>query len=239
MPYTGNQDLSIFDPSLSTGLAVVGKDTSKLYNNFFGAFSPRVGFAYRLDKSGQTVLRGGYGLYYDSIFLRELLYNTWLTNGGKFGPQFNPAGSNQVATASALGGTITANSPVFNSYQQALAGQGTVGLSTLDRNFRSSYAQSYNLNVQHSFAPNILGQIGYVGTNGTHLTGIYDLNQGALGSANISSSALQQSRPYYSQFNNFGVINELRSNLSSNYNSLQATLNLVHFHGLTSQIGYT
>jgi hypothetical protein len=31
--------------------------------------------------------------------------------------------------------------------------------------------------VQHSFAQNILAQIGYVGTKGTHLTGIYDINQ--------------------------------------------------------------
>jgi hypothetical protein len=238
VPYTGNQDLSIFDPSLTTGLAVVGKDVDKLYNNFLGGFSPRVGFAYRIDKAGQTVLRGGYGLYYDSIYLRELLYNTWLTNA-KFGPQFNPAGSNEVATASAIGGTITSGQAVFYSYQQALAGLGTVPLSTFDKNFRPAYTQNYNLNVQHSFAPNILAQIGYVGTKGTHLTGIYDINQGALGSANISSTALQQSRPYYSKFNNFSFINELRSNLGSNYNSLQATLNLVHYHGLTSQLGYT
>jgi hypothetical protein len=240
VPYTGKQDLSIFDPSLLSGLAVVGKGVDKLYNNFFGAFSPRVGFAYRLDKSGQTVLRGGYGLYDDSIYLRELLYNTWLTNGAKFGPQFNPAGSNQVAAASAIGGTITASSPVFYSYQQALAGLGTVPLSTFDKNFRPSYTQSYNLNVQHSFAQNILAQIGYVGTKGTHLTGIYDINQAETSAQRAKDGkTLQQSRPYYSEFKNFGVINELRSNLSSNYNSLQATLNLVSYHGLTSQLGYT
>jgi hypothetical protein len=239
VPYTGNQDLSIFDPSRTAGLAVVGKDVSKLYNNYLTAISPRVGFAYRLDNTGQTVLRGGYGLYSDSIYLRELLYNTWLTNGGVFGPQFNPAGSNQVATASALGGTIVNGSPVFHTYAEALAGEGTVALSTFDRNFRPSYTQSYNLNLQHSFAQNILFQLGYVGTKGTHLTGIFDINQGALGSANISSAALQESRPYYNQFSNFGVINELRSNLNSNYNSLQTTLNLANYRGITSQFGYT
>jgi hypothetical protein len=236
VPFTGKQDLSIFDPSLKTGLAVVGKDVSKLYNNYTGAFSPRVGFAYQLDKSARTVLRGGYGLYYDSIYLRELLYNTWLTNGGVFGPQFNPAGINQVATASANAGPLTAGSPAFS---QGLAGQGTVAISTIDRNFRPAYTQSYNLNVQQSITQNVLAQIGYVGTKGTHLTGIYDINQGALGSANTSSAALQESRPYYSQFPNFGVINELRSNLNSNYNSLQASLKLVNYHGLSSQLGYT
>jgi len=240
VPYTGNQDLSIFDPSLTTGLAVLGKDVSELYNNYWGAVSPRVGFAYRLDNTGQTVLRGGYGLYYDSIYLRELLYNTWLTNGGVFGPQYNPAGSNQVATASAIGGTIANGSPVFHSYEEALAGQGTVALSTFDRNFRPSYTQSYNLNLQHSFTQNVLFQLGYVGTKGTHLTGIYDLNQAETSAQRaIDGKTLQESRPYYNHFNNFSVINELRSNLNSNYNSLQTTLNLVNYHGLTSQVGYT
>jgi len=240
VPYTGKQDLSVFDPSLTSGLAVVGKDVSKLYKNFLGAFSPRVGFAYQLDNSARTVLRGGYGLYYDSIYLRELLYNTWLTNGGVFGPQFNPAGSNQVATTSTIGGTLTAGSPVFNSYADALAGRGTVAISTLDRNFRPSYTQSYDLNVQQSITPNILAQFGYVGTKGTHLTGIYDINQAETSKQRaIDGKTLQESRPYNSQFNNFGVINELRSNLNSNYNSLQATLKLVNFHGLSSQLGYT
>jgi hypothetical protein len=241
-PYTGKQDLSVFDPSLPTGLAVVGKDVSKLYNNYLGAFSPRVGFAYQLDKSARTVLRGGYGLYYDSIYLRELLYNTWLTNGGVFGPQFNPAGSNQVATTSAIGGTITAGSPVFNSYADALAGRGTVAISTFDRNFRPSYTQSYDLNVQHSITQNILAQIGYVGTKGTHLTGIYDINQAQTSAQRAADGkTLQASRPYANAFDKvtFGVINELRSNLNSNYNSLQATLTLVNFHGLNSHLGYT
>ena len=35
------------------------------------------------------------------------------------------------------------------------------------------------------------------------------------------------------------MINELRSNLGSNYNSLQATLKLVNYHGLSGQAGYT
>ena len=237
VPFTGKQDLSVFDPALKTGLAVVGKDVSKLYNNYLGAFSPRLGAAYQLND--KTVVHAGYGLYYDSIYLRELLQNSWLTNGGVFGPQFNPAGSNQVALASAIGGTLTAGSPVYQSQAQALAGQGTVAISTFDHNFRPAYTQTFDLNVQHSFLQNVLAQIGYVGTKGTHLTGIFDINQGAPGSDQISAAALQQSRPYYSKFPNFGVINELRSNLGSNYNSLQATLKLINFHGLSGQAGYT
>ncbi len=30
-------------------------------------FAPRIGFAYQLDKGGNVVLRGGYGIYYDAL----------------------------------------------------------------------------------------------------------------------------------------------------------------------------
>jgi hypothetical protein len=263
VPYTGLQDLSVFDPSLSTGLAVVGKNVSKLYNSFNGAFSPRIGFAYQLDKNNRAVMRGGYGLYYDSIYLKELLQNVVISNGGVFGPQFNPAGSNQVVTAAYTGNSstpITAGSPVFQGYSQALSGQGgAVPISTFDRNFRPAYMQNYDLNVQYSIVQNVMAQIGYVGTKGTHLAGVSDLNQAALGSyftavpynsptcSPLYSGAIpgtpgnnvQCSRPYFNQFPNLAAINELRSNLGSNYNSMQAILKLVNYHGLSGQGGYT
>ena len=39
-------NLSVFDPSLPSGLAVAGVDVPNIYNKFWGAVSPRVGFAY-------------------------------------------------------------------------------------------------------------------------------------------------------------------------------------------------
>jgi hypothetical protein len=50
---------------------------------------------------------------------------------------------------------------------------------------------------------------------------------------------LQSTRPYFSQFPNFGPINEARSNLGSNYNSLQTSLRLQNWHSLAGSVGYT
>jgi hypothetical protein len=50
---------------------------------------------------------------------------------------------------------------------------------------------------------------------------------------------LQCSRPYFSQFPGFSVIDEAKSNLGSIYNSLQASLRIQNWHNLTSQIAYT
>jgi len=52
-------------------------------------------------------------------------------------------------------------------------------------------------------------------------------------------SAQQASRPYFSKFPNFGIINQINSAAASSYNSLQTTLRSNAWHRLTSQFAYT
>jgi hypothetical protein len=73
-----------------------------------------------------------------------------------------------------------------------------------------------------------------VGSQGRKLLTLADINQPSLGDPNTA----QQRKPY-SQFPNFGIINEIESNGTSNYNSFQTTLKIRDWHGLTSQFAYT
>jgi hypothetical protein len=230
-------DLSVFDPSQASGLAVAGQDVSDIYPKFWGGVSPRVGFAWQTDSSGKTVLRGGYGFYYDSIYMKSVLQNNGAQNISVFGPGLNPAGVNKVAQAGVANSVIVSGQPVYQSFANALAGQGVVKISTFDQQFRPSYAQNFDLNLQHSFSSSVVWQIGYVGTKGTHLLGLFDINPAAPGTANLANP--DATRPYYSQFPNFSVIDEARSNLGSNYNSLQTSMHLQNYHGLAAQVGYT
>jgi hypothetical protein len=66
-----------------------------------------------------------------------------------------------------------------------------------------------------------------------------NINQVPLADAGLSAAAQQAARPYFSEYPNFGDINQLNSVGNSNYNSLQATLKLRSWHGLTSQVAYT
>jgi len=143
-------NLSVFDPSLPSGLAVAGQDVSDIYPKFWGGASPRVGLAYRLDP--KTVLRGGYGLYYDSIYMKSILQNNGAQNIAVFGPGLNPAGSSKVATAAGLSTVIAAGQPIFYSLSAALAGQGVVSISTFAKNFRPSYSENWDLNMERSFS---------------------------------------------------------------------------------------
>jgi hypothetical protein len=230
-------NLSIFDPSIASGLAVAGQDVSNIYGKFWGGVSPRVSFSYQPGGFSKTVIRGGYGLYEDSFFMKSILQNNGAQNISVFGPEFNPAGSEKVAQAGVLNPVIQSGLPIFQTYADALAGQGTVKISTFDKNFRPSYTETYNLNLQQGLTSSVIWQLGYVGTQAIHLLGLFDINPAAVGTADLANPNL--TRPYYSQFPNFTVIDEARSNLGSNYNSLQTSLHIQNYHHLTSQLGYT
>jgi len=250
-------DLSVFDPTVAGGLRVI-QPNQGVWSDFWGGASPRVGFSYEVDS--KTVLRGGYGFYYDSIYMKSVLQNNGAQNISVFGPGLNPAGTKEVAQASGLTGVvIEPGTPIFQTLSQALAGAGTVKISTFEPGFRPAYTQEFDLNLQHSFTPSVIGQVGYVGTKGTHLLGLFDINPGTLGSLNAAvpytsktcmpaysgatpttaGNNLQCSRPYFGQFPNFSVIDEARSNLGSNYNSLQSSLRVQEWHSLTAQLSYT
>jgi len=225
-------NLSVFDPTQPSGLAVAGQQVANIYQKFWGAASPRIGFAYQLDSTGATVLRGGYGFYYDSIFMKSILQNNGTQNISVFGPGLNPAGVNLVANAQANNAVIQSGVDIFPTLAAVTSGSvapGSQSISTFDPKFRPSDTQEWDLNLQHSITNSVIWQLGYVGTKGTHLLGIFDINP-YLPSGN---------RVYASQFPNFGVIDEERSNLGSIYHSLQSNIRVQSWHGLTSQLSYT
>ena len=235
--HSAEPNLSVFDPTAPGGLAVIGANQG-IWSKFWGGASPRVGFSMQLDNSSKTVLRGGYGFYYDSIYMKSVLQANGAQNISVFGPGLNPAGSEEVAQASGIANTvIEPGTQIFQTLSQALAGAGVVKISTFDKNFRPSYTQSLDMNLQHSFTPSVIWQLGYVGTKGTHLMGLFDINPAAVGTAGLANPNL--TRPYYTQFPNFSVIDEARSNLGSIYNSLQTTLRVQNYHNLSSQLAYT
>lgn len=243
--HSNYHNLTSFDPTVSTGIAVIGVDRPDLYNKYWKAVSPRLGFAWQMLGSKTTVLRGGYGLYYDAIYMVPFLNLRGTVNNGPFGVQDNPAGTDPVVAANAVlsiipNGGSTGNAvgtPIFPTLSDALAGSGTINLFAVDKNFQPSLTQNFDLNVQRSLTPSVVAQIGYVGTVAQHLTGVFDINQAAQGSGGDITT-----RPYYkanTPFANYAVVNEVKSNLNSNYNSLQSSLRFQNWHRLTAQAAYT
>jgi hypothetical protein len=230
-----NKDLSTFIPSASGGLVVVGNGIKSLYPSDWKNFGPRIGFAYQPFANGGTVVRGGFGIAYDTVNVSPFLGNSFIFNGGPSGVQGNPIGANSAQT-------LTLNSFILPTDGSPIAWptSSNFNLFSVSQNFKTPYLYNYSLNVQKSLGRAAVAQVGYVGSLGRHLLLLRDINQAALGSDfSLLPGQPNPTRPYYSQFPQYGVIDELESSGTSNYNSLQASLKLSSWHGLVSQFSYT
>ena len=100
---------------------------------------------------------------------------------------------------------------------------------SVNQNFRAPYFFNYNLQVEKSLGSAAVFQIGYVGSEGRKLSTMLNINQ--LGASSTGR--------FNALYPNVGSILQLNSVGTSNYNSLQTTLRIRAFHGLSTQFGYT
>ncbi|MBV8436157.1 MAG: TonB-dependent receptor [Silvibacterium sp.] len=223
------KNLSVFRPNLG-GVVYQGNQISSLYDPTWTNFSPRVGFSYQA--TPRTVLRAGAGLYFDTPNLNPFLDNR-PGNGAPNGVEGNPGtGPDSVTTATRGVYTIVDGQNVFPT------SLGSNSIFSIAKNFVPSHNMNYNIQLEQSLTNKIVAQIGYVGSEGRHLLAIRDINQAQPG-VYATSAEQNATRPFYSQFPNYTFINEIQSIGTSNYNSLQATLRVANFHGLTTQGAYT
>jgi hypothetical protein len=247
------KNLFIFDPSRG-GLVAQGAGISSVYPKDFKNFAPRLGAAYKPKADGDLVVRAGFGIYFDTPNLNPFLDNR-PNNGAPNGVEGNPAGPSPVNTVEPVDGAspIVAGNPIFPAAGGLCPtgnGCGQIyNLFSVSQNFRNAYNYNYNLNVEKGIGKELLLQVGYVGSAAHRLLVTTDINQAtpspaealAVTPAEVAAAAAAQqaSRPYFAQFPDFGIINEIGSYGNSNYNSLQAVLKVREWHRFTSQFTYT
>ncbi len=127
-------------------------------------FGPRFGFAYRPSFLGESVVRGGYGIYYTSEVSNAI---------------FAMAEGDQATAGASVIGNLSGQPNIFfnNPFAAATNSGGLPFAVSNDQNLKDSYIQQWNLNVQKKLPGNIVLDVGYVGSKGTRLIVTYpDLN---------------------------------------------------------------
>ena len=221
--------------------------------------SPRVGFAYTLDRKGGTVVRGSFGLFYIQEDLLDVS-QAFASNGVTrpflvvVGPKF---------------GILNPLVTYPNSLTSFPSGAGgTPSIVVFSPNFRSPYVEQANAAVEHQFGSQTALSVGYVYSHGLRLLGNsngvtrqangnfgFDLNlvppdqqpifsPGSFATATVTlPNGKTYTTPDYSVIEgfldpNFGTINAIDNSGLSIYNGLLVSLRH-HSRQFLTSVAYT
>ncbi|HXR32817.1 MAG TPA: TonB-dependent receptor [Verrucomicrobiae bacterium] len=225
----------------------------RLYQPDYNNWAPRVSVAWDVNGKGKTVVRAGYGIFYDSfsqdMFIGHLPYSSSFDPGPAYS---GLPGIGQISFGSVpvdeSGNFVpfAAGQPVFTNYTPMGDAFG------VDSHLRSPYLENYNLNLQQQLTRKVVLQVGYVGSGGHKLLNFTDINQPSAAQifasdcAGVTDATLGQPCPGGSTDfvprklnNNLTYIYWEQSAANSNYNALQTTLRIDNWHGLTTGVSYT
>jgi len=250
-PTDANGELSSFDPALynpakapvinpSNGLIVAGSVTmpytngiiiggknspwgSKIAPDQYKSFAPRIGLAWDPTGSGKTSVRAGYGVYYDSSLFGDFEQSIFQ----------NPPFVASATLSNASFSNVSAGTPpgtVSTEYIRATELPNLV-----------PYVQQWSADIQRQLPMDMVVDVSYSGSKGTHLIGIVDLDQAPPGAAlaaglhaangnTIFTTAddpnINAARPYLG----YNAINAIESAFDSNYHGLLFSFKK-HFSG--------
>jgi hypothetical protein len=230
-------------PALEASGIVTQNGVGGVYTGDHNNFAPRIGLSWDLLGNGRTVLRAGYGVFYETI-IGNIPGNVMLN------PPYLPDYFNPFPLASWPDPFGPSPFPVLTVTQQ---------------NLRTPYAQHFNLGVEHQLPGRMLLGVAYVGTTGTKLPRFVQVDQAYITKAQVdqlvpdvvtrmemigipssvaqflNSNQLYGAMPSIVRTPYFGFAQlfQAQDSVSSNYHSLQAKLDKRFSHGLSFLAAYT
>ena len=226
-----------------------------LVNNDYKTLQPRVGFSEDLFGNGKTVLRGGFGTFF------ERLQGNDIYNAATAAPFANTPGANNVYlsnTKQSFNTGATASSPLFAQ-----------GSTTIAQTYKAPAVAQFSFGVQHQLAPSVIWVVQYVGNIAWHQNIDRNINNYSLNTPLIAPNTNAslgnnfaaytranagdpnnksgtnpggQTIPFADQlrvYNGFGGITQQENTTNGNYEGFQTGLRAQNRWGLSGELDYT
>ena len=209
-----NDRQSNFDPTTgkfvvaSANAVIAGTDVGRYLQTYSKSdFGPRFGLAYDLTGNGKTIVRGGYGLFWN------------FTPGGTSSSKAQNQPFLQATDLRSPFGTNLVLSkgmpPPPGVHPDAVPTGQT--RSAFDVNFRDAYAHNYNVNVQRQFGNNYMVEVAYSGSQSRDMALKTDFNQAP---PTFGETRPNVNRPFFSTAPGLTTVGALQSAGYVEYNGL-------------------
>ena len=216
--YLSNPENSLAFPGVNPSNIFAPINTVVPINNDTNNISPRIGFAYSPHSGfgflsdGKTVIRGGFGIFYDSTF-SNILVNTAQSAPNAVAGQLVQTTGNGLGNATSLIGSISATLSPLSAVTSEV------------NNLVNPVTYQYNLGVEREIPGAIVLAVRYVGNSGKKLFANQQYNY----FSGITGTRLNPAR---------GVVTARGNFAGSNYNGLEVSGSHNFKHGLDIRANY-
>jgi hypothetical protein len=215
------------------GIALAGQNgvPRGLAREDYKTFMPRVGFSYDVTGNGKTVLRGGFGTFYERIQGNDI---------------YDAAGSAPfISTPSANDVEFTGTSTNWQSGGTASTPTFTQGYNSLNTYYPNPAVAQFSLGVQHEISPALILITQYVGNVDWHQNTWLPINNYPLSTplatreASVNGGLTTVQKLNLATYPGYANIRLQENPLTGTYNSFQVGLRQQNKHGLSFELDYT
>jgi len=215
--------------------------------NDYDTLQPRVGFSYDMSGTGKTVLRGGFGTFYErlqgndiyGVSNSNLPYEYTPNAGSVYYSNPHCSWASSADTTNPANCASVTNLPILPA-----------NLTTLARTYKAPGVAQFSLGVQHEVKPSVILVVQYVGNLAWHqnidrpinnfpLTTSNALRKEAAGFEGAGLGSLPGGSNSLRTYGGYGSITQEENTTNTTYNGAQVGLRVQNKWGLSGEVDYT